>query len=1084
MAADEDADVFEITDFTTASEWERFVARLEEILHEWKLVSVQPRHPVTKADQNNGTWIEKTEEITFADFKFMVSHHYLKPASSPDQTPDLRQSPDEEGEEIEEVEEKEDVIPTVMMDMMNTENDFPSKAHFLSRLYGLQEFVVIAPSSKSDAIDSESRIKLLLSSVSIALSNAGCPVPVFVQVQHFWRQMYSGICLMSGTTINFDVIQFQRVPPQYNHLAGLLDVFKAKLATQITPRPKVTVAVRFTYFLQEWVNSPWPQEPPVVDSCGNDLSSLMEDEIGCTSFNSLPFGASEDPVSELRLACTWPSLSEDMIVENQNYSDLDPLQAPQWSVKIGMSDDPNCLLGHYLQSFVKHGYRQESTEELLWNMVVTEEETDQTGDISQALQRLTEPNVGYSIPSISNVVNRASSRMTVKTGVAPISADLLTELLELLFPDAKDAFDKQKEEGEEEKEMDATEVDAPESDNRYTEVIRNLSKQLKSCPSDNLVHSLAVCLCIINISNGGLRGVAQLWQEFVLEMRFRWENKCFIKGIEPGAPNLGSCLIYQKLQMLNCCIERKMKREQLYKGYEGNLDNMFASEETKKDKGTGSADLGHAQSERRTSADSKSDQPMSSGNFKQKSVSLSSLSDKATKLAHMDVQSSSEDEFFECDEATSRKDSMELNPEDCVDDQVKRKDSWKKHLSDPDKEADECDIDSDNGQEEPGSGDSMDSNSDTAFKESFTHGPVGRLAPFGDLKLIDSEESMYIPVTQEPAPMTEDMLEEHAEILARLGTSSEGAQLRARMQSACLMSDMESFKAANPGCTLIDFVRWYSPRDWIEEEVVDDDGQVSKKCHLSPRMMIPGNIWREAWESSKAVPARRQKRLFDDTKEAEKVLHFLSSMKPANLVLNLMPVVIHSAIIKVIQNEDSDIPKLKDVLDNLISRASKVTRAAHQDIKKYEDLVRYINLAETMIARAKSLKSKFTKDLLDHKNAEKEMEQFVSELLHHQEVAVRGGPYGPAGSCIHKLFIAAQKEINMVVDDNEEKEEDGHMSSLSAFPRPVGREYILRTFCPRPAAYSKSLPHRLYCNIMEGHEFHLAGAFSTDTTFQ
>ncbi|XP_021364104.1 rab3 GTPase-activating protein catalytic subunit-like, partial [Mizuhopecten yessoensis] len=528
MAADEDADVFEITDFTTASEWERFVARLEEILHEWKLVSVQSRHPVTKADQNNGTWIERTEEILFADFKFIASHHYLKPAaSSPDQTPDMRQSPDEE---IEEVEENEDVIPTVMMDMMNTENDFPSKAHFLSRLYGLQEFVVIAPSSKSDAIDSESRIKLLLSSVSIALSNAGCPVPVFVQIQQFWRQMYSGICLMSGTTINFDVIQFQRVPPQYNHLAGLLDVFKAKLATQVTPRPKVTVAVRFTYFLQEWVNSPWPQEPPVGDCSGSDLSSLMEDEIGCTSFSTLPFGASEDPVSELRLACTWPSLSEDMIVENQNYSDLDPLQAPQWSVKIGMSDDPNCLLGHYLQSFVKHGYRQETTEELLWNMVVTDEEPDQTGDISQALQKLTEPNVGYSIPSISNVVNRASSRMTVKTGVAPISADLLNEILELLFPDAKDSFEKQKEDGEEEKETDATETDPPESDNRYTEVLRNLSKQLKSCPKDTLVHSLAVCLCIINIGNGGLRGLAQLWQEFVLEMRYRWENKCLIKG--------------------------------------------------------------------------------------------------------------------------------------------------------------------------------------------------------------------------------------------------------------------------------------------------------------------------------------------------------------------------------------------------------------------------------------------------------------------------------------------------------------------------------------------------------------------------
>ena len=44
--------------------------------------------------------------------------------------------------------------------------------------------------------------------------------------------------------------------------------------------------------------------------------------------------------------------------------------------------------------------------------------------------------------------------------------------------------------------------------------------------------------------------------------------------------------------------------------------------------------------------------------------------------------------------------------------------------------------------------------------------------------------------------MTEDMLEEHAEVLANLGTTVEGAELRAKMQSACLLSDMEAFKVS------------------------------------------------------------------------------------------------------------------------------------------------------------------------------------------------------------------------------------------------------------------------------------------------
>jgi len=32
-------------------------------------------------------------------------------------------------------------------------------------------------------------------------------------------------------------------------------------------------------------------------------------------------------------------------------------------------------------------------------------------------------------------------------------------------------------------------------------------------------------------------------------------------------------------------------------------------------------------------------------------------------------------------------------------------------------------------------------------------------------------------------------------------------------------------QAANPGAVLEDFIRWYSPRDWIDDEDVDEWGQ-------------------------------------------------------------------------------------------------------------------------------------------------------------------------------------------------------------------------------------------------------------------
>lgn len=66
-------------------------------------------------------------------------------------------------------------------------------------------------------------------------------------------------------------------------------------------------------------------------------------------------------------------------------------------------------------------------------------------------------------------------------------------------------------------------------------------------------------------------------------------------------------------------------------------------------------------------------------------------------------------------------------------------------------------------------------------------------------------------------------------------------------------------------------MRWYSPRDYVEEEEQNEQGEPVVRGTLSARMKIPGNMWVEAWETARVTPARRQKRLFDDTKEAEKV---------------------------------------------------------------------------------------------------------------------------------------------------------------------------------------------------------------------
>ncbi|XP_025751573.2 rab3 GTPase-activating protein catalytic subunit [Manacus vitellinus] len=965
----------------------RFISKVEEVLNDWKLIGVSSGKPLEKGIYTTGTWEEKSDEISFADFKFSVTHHYL-----------VQEPSDKDGKE----ELAEDVLPLPMQDLLCMNNDFPPRAHCLVRWYGLREFVVIAPAANNEAVVSESKCNLLLSSISIALGNTGCQVPLFVQIHQKWRRMYVGECQGPGVRTDFEMVHLRKVPSQYTHLSGLLEIFKTKIGCPLTPLPPVSMAIRLTYVLQDWQQYFWPQQPP-------DIDALVGGEVGGLEFGKLPFGACEDPISELHLATTWPHLAEGIIVDNDVYSDLDPMQAPQWSVRVRKADNPQCLLGDFLTEFFKLCRRKESTDEILGRSAF-EEEGKEVADITHALSKLTEPApVPIHKLSVTNMVHSARKKIRKHRGVdeSPLNNDVLNTILLFLFPDAADKLA----DGFESRANTSAGNNPPPENEDY-----NLFSQFKSAPSDSLTYKLALCLCMINFYHGGVKGVAHLWQEFVLEMRYRWENNYLIPGLANGSPDLRCCLLHQKLQMLNCCIERKKARD------EGKRGSM--SDRSPGASGDGAKGAEHS-----------ADNPDKEKEF---GKSWESWSD-------------SEDEFFEC-------------------------------LSDTE------DLKG-NGQENGKKGGAKEGS-----KEPVNLKPEGRLHPHGKLMLLHPGEPLYVPITQEPAPMTEDLLEEQSEVLAKLGTSAEGAHLRARMQSACLLSDMESFKAANPGCCLEDFVRWYSPRDYIEEEVVDEKGNKIIKGELSARMKIPSNMWVEAWETAKPIPARRQKRLFDDTREAEKVLHYLAVQKPADLARHLLPCIIHAAVLKVKDEEAlEDISSVKKIIKQIISHSSKVLRFPNPEDKKLEEIIAQIMSVEAIIARARSLKAKFGVEKCENEEEKEDLQRFVNCLLEQPEVSVVGAGRGPAGSIIHKLFVNAQRltessdEVSAVPPLEEELRRSGgaeerRQGVQSEFPPPTGREVILRSAVPRPAPYSKALPQRMY-SVLTREDFRLAGAFSADTTF-
>lgn len=71
------------------------------------------------------------------------------------------------------------------------------------------------------------------SNACLFLSYTFSQVPVFVQTQQKWRRIYAGECQGPSVRTDFEMVHLCKVPNQYNHLSGLLDIFKAKIVSAV-----------------------------------------------------------------------------------------------------------------------------------------------------------------------------------------------------------------------------------------------------------------------------------------------------------------------------------------------------------------------------------------------------------------------------------------------------------------------------------------------------------------------------------------------------------------------------------------------------------------------------------------------------------------------------------------------------------------------------------------------------------------------------------------------------------------------------------------------------------------------------------
>lgn len=183
MAEEIDDNEFFQQDFTTASEWEIFNARLEEIFHEWKLPYVEIGENLTRNQLSYCEWEITNENVFFADVELNVTRYRAKI--------------DEELNRVEHDKIKETGTCQTFIDLISTENNYclqdeksDNSIHPLARWYGLRDFVIVSPVKKS--ISNESQIRILSSSIHIAVSESNCEIPVFVQVLDKIQHVYLG----------------------------------------------------------------------------------------------------------------------------------------------------------------------------------------------------------------------------------------------------------------------------------------------------------------------------------------------------------------------------------------------------------------------------------------------------------------------------------------------------------------------------------------------------------------------------------------------------------------------------------------------------------------------------------------------------------------------------------------------------------------------------------------------------------------------------------------------------------------------------------------------------------------------------
>ena len=531
------SDVFEIEDFTNATDWENFIFLIEQFYADIHTSLLSSSSFSCESGSNNCLLSDtislsgQTFELHFYDFSGGFSNDSYQTVSNK-KSNHLAIG---HGKLMDDV--------NFIGAHYNEENQF----YNIVKWFGVSSFVLLR-SSNSDVKD-ESEINWIKSACNIVCSNVRLKIPIICQISDDWRCFFNGTGYIghdySENQYNFDMVQLKSTPKSsLGFLSGLLELFKERAA--LPSGAEVSVSACFTYSLYDWTEFTVNLEDdnvPLVDTV-NDGRSSTDDIIA--NFFHVPLGTFDEIVSEVELSACWNGLSCSVVEESESYSDMTPLNAPQWWLSIRMNQTPSSILTTHLLTILKMSS---------YSTILHKSNFNRLESLSDELLKLR-------LPDLVNLLTRTKWSESSFT----IYADEITSYSAKLIVDQ--LFDRS---------FSGSHIAMDEAATAF-----------KSAPKHSIVYDLAWVLCRVCYKFSNPKAMMKIWKFFVEKVRIFFDAGIYIPSVSVELPDFTSCLLNQKLQFLNCCTKRRLDRELRCRTTSTAQSNRRSSEVLKKNESSSS----------------------------------------------------------------------------------------------------------------------------------------------------------------------------------------------------------------------------------------------------------------------------------------------------------------------------------------------------------------------------------------------------------------------------------------------------------------------------------------------------------------